>query len=664
MKYLIVLIFLIATSKAFGFVRHFDRAAVGDRTYSSTASLVFEVNSTSAVSLPCPPMTQVERDLITNIATGSCVYDTTDNKLNTYNGATWVTGGGVSDLGDLGDVDMTATAEWAMLTYSATDDGMILTTDPTMQSITIGASLESSSIFQVDSITKGSIPCPKMTQAERDAIVGATNGLCVYNMDTHKLNTYNSFKSLWVAAGDAGTTFEINQVGHGYAPGLSFIPVYSASGEWVTAKADDTDTLGTHLIINVIDADNFTVASSGRFEITAHGLTEGFHYVSAGASGTLTSVEPPLSNPIVYVEDANYLHVLPWRASESTGTAADSHTTNTPTDVLTINWNDGRSHTIDLENVTDEVTLTLVNPRVGDRHWLKLVQGPNQAQIRWPESVYWPGGNVITVSASEDKIDIVDLRYDGINYYAVFNQAYASAYLNDYSTIFDGVDEYAEVSNITKYQFNKDDAFSISVWYKTNTNLSAKVIAGNRDESADLRGWAFNISSADQLTFVLVSTNAGNRLAVSTTASIPIDGNWHHAVATYDGGEDASGVTLYIDNTPYGTATNDNSLSAVTTNSTGLKIGTWGNLRAPFEGNLDEITIWNKELSSSEVSELYGNAEPVRPTNASCSCNLIGWWRMGDGDTFNVLTDQSGNGGNATMVNMEFGDFVQDVPGE
>jgi len=68
--------------------------------------------------------------------------------------------------------------------------------------------------LKVVSTTKGSKPCPLMTQTQRDAIASPLNGQCVYNTTTSKLNVYNG--SVWKAAGggvDAWATATVYAVG-------------------------------------------------------------------------------------------------------------------------------------------------------------------------------------------------------------------------------------------------------------------------------------------------------------------------------------------------------------------------------------------------------------------------------------------------------------------
>jgi hypothetical protein len=64
-----------------------------------------------------------------------------------------------------------------------------------------------SSLFEVNSTSKGAIPAPKMSQAQRDAIASPTAGLAVYNTDTNKLNVYSG--SAWgeVGSGQGGINY-------------------------------------------------------------------------------------------------------------------------------------------------------------------------------------------------------------------------------------------------------------------------------------------------------------------------------------------------------------------------------------------------------------------------------------------------------------------------
>lgn len=59
----------------------------------------FKVESTTEGAIPCPKMTLVQRDAIVSPAEGQCVYNSTAQTLNIYNGSAWVEVAGGGDGG-------------------------------------------------------------------------------------------------------------------------------------------------------------------------------------------------------------------------------------------------------------------------------------------------------------------------------------------------------------------------------------------------------------------------------------------------------------------------------------------------------------------------------------------------------------------------------------
>jgi hypothetical protein len=87
----------------------------------------------------------------------------------------------------------------------------------------------------------------------------------------------------------------------------------------------------------------------------------------------------------------------------------------------------------------------------------------------------------------------------------------------------------------------------------------------------------------------------------------------------------------------------------------------------PWAGNIDNSSMWNVELTSSDVTELYNAGKPMDPTlhsrEVSSPGSLISWWRMGDasGDVFPTIVDNVASN-DGTLINMEASDIVEDVP--
>ena len=70
-----------------------------------------------------------------------------------------------------------------------------------------------------------------------------------------------------------------------------------------------------------------------------------------------------------------------------------------------------------------------------------------------------------------------------------------------------------------------------------------------------------------------------------------------------------------------------------------------------FTGLLDDVAIWNVELTSTQVSSLYNNGDMLTANNVSPD-NLKAYYNMeGSGSS---ITDQSGNYKDGTITNATF----------
>jgi hypothetical protein len=123
----------------------------------------------------------------------------------------------------------------------------------------------------------------------------------------------------------------------------------------------------------------------------------------------------------------------------------------------------------------------------------------------------------------------------------------------------------------------------------------------------------------------LLSINNGAYLLGDNTINI-LDGNWHHIVAT--GSSTASQAKLYID----GTLINTISISSLSINLNYTSIGDC--IYAPgtinrFVGSVDEVGIWNRALTSTEVTSLY-NSGSGQSYSTSPQSGLIVYWGLDD----------------------------------
>ena len=223
--------------------------------------------------------------------------------------------------------------------------------------------------------------------------------------------------------------------------------------------------------------------------------------------------------------------------------------------------------------------------------------------------------------------------------------------VNTKSLAFDGINDYVN----TGYTFS-GDKWSYSYWVKisdpSNSNYFYHVTARNSGTEG-LIIWSGNGSVSSQRNFTAKINSTPITFSV---ASFDV---WYHIVITGDG----SNLTAYVDGTQV--ATTAISTLFPTINYT-TKIGSNKNgTNFFFKGNIDEVAIFDYELSSSAVSEIYnirGSGRAADMNNlTNATTDPILWYRMGDGDTFSTITDNGTGGNNGTMTNMASDDIVNDT---
>ena len=607
----------------------------------------FTINNTSAIGSILN-----EADMVSNSASALATQESIKFYIDNVAVST------ASSLANMGDVEITTVTASDILQWDG--DNWVNETYPNFIGMSVGGVLDNASIFDVFSTSQGSRPCPSMTQADKLSIVGPLNGLCVYDTTNTQLSIYDGVTWASVGGGGGGS-FNVIEPAHGRAIGKSYIPIYLNAGVWTDAQADVSDTIATHVISNVIDGNTFTVAQTGKYTYTAHGLALGHWFTSETVAGTLTQAEPTISNPIIFVEDANTYHVLNFRASVSTGAISDSHPTYTPIGTTqTIDFNLGRSATVDLGSATGNVAVTLSNPKVGDKQWLKFIQGATTRQISWPSNVLWPGGAMPANTPTNDAIDLVSLAYDGIYYLAKLTKNLVSFLTNTFSIIFDGVDETVVVSDHADFDFERTDSFSLSAWVKTSS-ATTQYVMSKQDNTANQRGYRLLALSSGELALILGNIHPVGRIFVYATGSNIIDGIWHYVTITYDGTSLASGVNLYIDNVVQAKTVTNDALAGTIQTLVAFRIAGRESGSASWNGNIDEVSVWDKELTAGEVTSMHNAGVPTNLNQHSASASLVSWWRMGDGDIYPTLVDYA-NAHNGTMINMEAGDIHTDVP--
>ena len=233
-----------------------------------------------------------------------------------------------------------------------------------------------------------------------------------------------------------------------------------------------------------------------------------------------------------------------------------------------------------------------------------------------------------------------------------------SSFTNTKSIALDGVDDFVDCSNPSNLNFSADDAFSFSVWFKKSSDSNFHQIINKQLAAPSYNGYIFFIDSNKKVNFrIRESSTLFHKITDNDTH--PID-TWVHYVVTYDGSRTGSGggLNLYKNGTLLTNVTRSGNFSSGTGQSTAnFAIGIrMVDLASPFQGGIDEVSVFTSELSQSNITSIYNSGVP----NDISSLSPLSWWRCGDGDTAPTLTDNGSGGNNGTMTN--FSTFSTDVP--
>lgn len=208
---------------------------------------------------------------------------------------------------------------------------------------------------------------------------------------------------------------------------------------------------------------------------------------------------------------------------------------------------------------------------------------------------------------------------------------------------FNGMNEYVNIP----YDIYMEDEFTFNFWYKTIDNSTWSVILGQTQTTAGWRSSFVLQNASGKIGYRYGTGHFGSgNVDVLTTTSIP-NNEWHM-------------ITIHVDRDGEAHIYYDGELETTHTMGTNFKRTGFEFFRNTeshyYEGKLDEVGVWDRELNATEVSYLYDSYTDVKcyqesanttnqsGTDGDCGLNYSG----------NVVLD--GNGVN--MDNLIDGDWT------
>lgn len=158
-------------------------------------------------------------------------------------------------------------------------------------------------------------------------------------------------------------------------------------------------------------------------------------------------------------------------------------------------------------------------------------------------------------------------------------------------------------------------AFTISFWVKPESVVSGYhtmvskggISVAASDTTTQYLIWRDNdgAGSAERVQFLVRTAGANKEIGYTTGSAILNAGTWYHIVAYYN---PSTKMELFINNVSVASSTSSVPASLVNTaRPFGLGADEAATAANFFDGVIDEVGIWNRVLTSDEITSLYNS---------------------------------------------------------
>jgi len=176
--------------------------------------------------------------------------------------------------------------------------------------------------------------------------------------------------------------------------------------------------------------------------------------------------------------------------------------------------------------------------------------------------------------------------------------------INDAANFASASFQYLTRADNAAFQMGTSD-FTIAAWVKFTTTNTAVWFCQYGDVA---NGYGFSTGSVAGKLRPLIASGGNN--AFFNSANAWNDGNWHLVVVRYNR---AGTMTIFVDNVSEASGTITAESGSVN-NSLGFSIGASPDGGAFIDGSIDEAGLWNRQLTTSEMTSLWnGGAGTTYP---------------------------------------------------
>ncbi len=193
--------------------------------------------------------------------------------------------------------------------------------------------------------------------------------------------------------------------------------------------------------------------------------------------------------------------------------------------------------------------------------------------------------------------------------------------------------------------FEKDQAFTCSVWVKVPKKDMSGAIVSRMDDANGYRGWDLWLDNGRPATHVISKWPDD---AVKVIGKRKLEENmWYSITVTYEAGGNADSVKLYLDGELQGVDVAANSLKNSIRTTVPLKLAQRDTGSRLDDVLLQDLRIYDRALPAAEVAELntasraaYLVAKPAEGRTPSEIDELYKWWLVSADEKYRELAER------------------------
>jgi RHS repeat-associated protein len=194
--------------------------------------------------------------------------------------------------------------------------------------------------------------------------------------------------------------------------------------------------------------------------------------------------------------------------------------------------------------------------------------------------------------------------YDSVsgNYGTIYGGATWTTGVLDHALSFDGLNDYVEIQNNPKLQFDSEDCFTLACWIKTSDGSKDNCIRTQNDAAGYTGAYGLRVKDGVVNFFI---RDQDNNLVVFSGPTLVNDGQWHHIAGIRDAVND--NLVIYVDGLQ-DNETVDTTVSSLDSHRA-ILIGSYLGTDEFFNGEIDEVRIYDRALPPDEVFQLYNDTQ-------------------------------------------------------